>query len=390
MKTATRSYDPTHGWSSALPSELDGPRTLVLAFADPALRGHPALDALAAAFPEATKIGCSTSGEIHGDMVLDNSITVAILRLNRGWLKGASATIDRADDSEAAGASLAAALRGPALKAVFVLSDGLKVNGTPLVRALAGGLPPGVQISGGLAGDGPRFVSTWTWDGAACQDSRVLAVGLYGPGLSVRCASQGGWDVFGPERRVTASEGNVLHSLDGRPALELYKTYLGERAAELPASALLFPLAVRQPDGGRLVRTVLSVDEATQTMTFAGDLPTGALVQLMRANLDRLVDGAAQAGLDVDPSADAPPRSSPASLAIAVSCVGRRLVLGERVDEEVEATLEQLPKGTHQVGFYSYGELGPQGVHGCELHNQTMTLTIIHEIREPDDGAPTA
>jgi hypothetical protein len=387
MQTTIRSFTASAGWSAALPAELDSERTLVLAFADPALRDHPAFGELAAAFPQAHKLGCSTSGEIHADEVLDNSVVVAILKLDHGSIRVAVAGIEQADDSQAAGAALAQALTGPELKAVFVLSDGLNVNGTPLVRALAGGLGAGVQVSGGLAGDGARFASTWTWDGASAADGRVLAVGLYGASVQVRCASQGGWDVFGPERRVTEATGNVLHSLDGKPALELYKAYLGERAAELPASALLFPLAVRQPDGGRLVRTVLSVDEATQTMTFAGDIPTGALVQLMRANLDRLVDGAAQAGLDADAQGQA--GAGPAGLAVAVSCVGRRLVLGERVDDEVEATLEQLPKGTVQVGFYSYGELGPQGQTTCELHNQTMTLTYIQETTEPPHGTPT-
>ena len=385
MRAMTLSFRSNSGWSRPLPAELDGDRTLLLVFADPALRDHPALAELSAAFPAAQKLGCSTAGEIHGDLVLDDSISVALLQLETGWVRAAAAEVADADASQGAGAQLAEALSHPSLRAVFVLSDGLGVNGTPLVRALSDGLPQGVQISGGLAGDGSRFVQTWTWDGRACRDRRVLAVGLYGDSVVVRTASQGGWDVFGPERRVTAAAGNVLYTLDDRPALELYKSYLGERAAELPASALLFLLAVRQPDGGRLVRTVLSVDEGAQSMTFAGDIPEQSLVQLMRANLDRLVDGAGQAGVDALPVDEA---NRGDTLALAVSCVGRRLVLGERIDEEVEATLEQLPKRTHQAGFYSYGELGPQGLTRCELHNQTMTLTVIHERSEPADGPP--
>jgi hypothetical protein len=189
------------------------------------------------------------------------------------------------------------------------------------------------------------------------------------------CGSKGGWDAFGPTRQVTRAQGNILFELDGKPALELYKSYLGERAAGLPATALLFPLSLRDPEGRNedIVRTVLAVDEASQSLTFAGDIPEGHLVQLMRANFDRLVDGAGAAAVGLGDRGLSP------TLAVAVSCVGRRLVLGERVEEEVEATLDALPTGTQQVGFYSYGELSPQATGACSLHNQTMTLTVIQE-----------
>ncbi len=182
--------------------------------------------------------------------------------------------------------------------------------------------------------------------------------------------------MFGPERAVTKSLGNVLYELDGKPALELYKKYLGERAAELPASALLFPLAIRpEKSEHRVVRTVLSVDEQTNSMTFAGDVPEGYRAQLMRANLDRLIQGAEEAAAAAHHMMEA----GSSTLAIAISCVGRRLVLGERAEEELEASLAGLPRGTQQVGFYSYGEISPSGVDGCDLHNQTMTLTTISE-----------
>lgn len=377
--TPLRTVDPA-GWPAPLPRPTAPERAFLVAFFAPELRDSPALAALSAAAAGVAAIGCSTAGEIFGVDVRDGSISAALIELDRGGVRAIAAPCADADASAAAGAQLAAALSAPhedgPLRAVFVLSDGLSVNGTPLVRALSAGLPEGVQLSGGLAGDGPRFGQTWTWDGASVASGRVLAVGLYGAHLEVRAGSRGGWDVFGPERRVTGAEGNVLTSLDGRPALQLYKEYLGERARELPASALLFPLAVRLADGQRVVRTVLGVDEEAQSMTFAGDIPEGSLAQLMRANLDRLVDGAAiaaQQSLE-----QGPPLPGPA-VALAISCVGRRLVLGQRIDDEVEATAEQLPPGTTQLGFYSYGELGPKGQHRCELHNQTMTLTLLAE-----------
>jgi len=283
--------------------------------------------------------------------------------------------LESAAGSEAAGGALADALRGDDLRAVFVLSKGVQVNGSELVRGLNAGLPSSVVVTGGFAGDGTRFAHTFVVADGAPRANVVAAVGLYGSAVRVTHGSQGGWDAFGPERLVTSSRGNMLYALDGRPALTLYKEYLGERATGLPSSALLFPLAVRasRDEATSVVRTVLSVDEVTQSMTFAGDVPVGHYARLMCANFGRLVLGAQAAALAARADHSGP------ILSIAISCVGRRLVLRERTEEETEATLDTLPDDTIQVGFYSYGELSPRGAGPCDLHNQTMTLTLVSE-----------
>jgi hypothetical protein len=358
---------------------LDSAQTLVLVFAAPEFRDDPApFETLAAAFPNSVLIGCSTSGEIAGVQVHDASITVAVARFEHTRLRSALTAVSGADDSFDAGARLASQLAAPDLRAVFVLSDGLCVNGTPLVDGLTRHLPKGVSITGGLAGDGSRFGRTWVLAGAEPLSNRISAVGFYGERLRVGHGCDGGWSDFGPERRITRSEGNVLFELDGRPALELYKTYLGERAAGLPGTALLFPLSVRRDGEGQdtLVRTILGIDEAQQSLTFAGDMPQGGIARLMRANTDKLIGSAGlaarQATVGLDEVDD--------TLVISVSCVGRRLVLGERVDEEVETVADSAPQGAGHVGFYSYGEISPAVPGGVsELHNQTMTVTVYSE-----------
>jgi hypothetical protein len=176
---------------------------------------------------------------------------------------------------------------------------------------------------------------------------------------------------------VTRSRDNVLHELDGEPALDLYKNYLGELASGLPATGLLFPLALRanEQDEKQLVRTILAVDEEAHSLVFAGDVPEGHRAQLMQANFDRLVGGAETAAELAIPGSVAGDY-----LTIAISCVGRRLVLGERTEDELEAVCHALPEGNHQVGFYSYGEISPYAGGSCDLHNQTMTLTVVTEL----------
>jgi hypothetical protein len=233
-----------------------------------------------------------------------------------------------------------------------------------------------VVITGGLAGDGPRFGTTYVGLNDAPAPGRVAAVGFYGDAIAVGHGSAGGWDVFGPERQITRSKGNVLYELNGKPALDLYKHYLGDDAKGLPGSALLFPLKVFPPDRPHeaLTRTIVAVDEQERAMTFAGDMPQGHCAQLMRGNFDRLVEGAA----DAAHQAVLPFPGD--RVAVLVSCIGRKLLLGQRICEEVEAVKDVFGDGTALTGFYSYGEVSPHAATDCaELHNQTMTITVFGE-----------
>ncbi len=324
--------------------------------------------------------GCSTSGEISGACVNDNSISVAVARFEHTRLRRAITEVTDATDSCQAGTRLAEALNTKDLRSVLVLSDGTRVNGTALVAGLSETLRDGVSIFGGLAGDGSQFASTWVLDGDAPKRNHVCAVGFYGSRLRIGHGCDHGWSDFGPERRITRSEGNVLHELDGKPALDLYKNYLGELASGLPGNALLFPLAIRrnEEDALPLVRTILGLDEAQKSMTFAGDMPVGAIARLMRASDESLIDSASAAIASANHDSIG---AQNGALVISVSCVGRRLVLGERTDEEVETILEGVPPGSRHVGFYSYGEISPTLPGGMsDLHNQTMTVTVLAEV----------
>ncbi|HEY8206495.1 MAG TPA: FIST C-terminal domain-containing protein, partial [Myxococcaceae bacterium] len=374
-------YDAARGkWSvPGMPLGLDSEKTLIVAFGAPELLDQPKpFQELRRSFPRSKLVGCSSAGEIAGTSVRDHSLSVAIARFEQTELATASLQVSTAAESYNAGQSLAKQLQKPALRAVFVLSEGLNVNGSELVRGLNSTLDPSVVVTGGLSGDGTAFKRTWVALGDKLQSGLIVAVGFYGDHLVVGHGSKGGWDKFGPERVVTKSTANVLFELDNKPALALYKEYLGDKASGLPATGLLFPLALRAhaKDDKVLVRTLLAVDEAKQSMTFAGDLPQGSLVQLMKADYDRLIGGASGAAQSVKQMASS---GQGGTLAVAISCVGRRLVLGERTEEEVEAVLDVLPQGSQIVGSHPYGEISPHAPGQCDLHNQTMTLTTFSE-----------
>lgn len=388
MKIEQSKWTATTGWKPVSTANIGESAQLVLVFgAVSALEQSEPRNALKKTYPAACIVGCSTAGEICGTEVLDDSLTATAIRLEHSRIKGISARLGNFEDAFQAGEFLARTLP-PSLPAagsnaqenlvhVLVFSDGLRVNGSELVRGLLKHLPAGITVTGGLAGDGARFQETLVcWDNVPQTDA-IIALGLYGDRLKIGFGSLGGWDSFGPERLITRSNGNVLYELDGQSALALYKKYLGEHAAQLPASGLLFPLSLRTKTGDpAVVRTILSIDEKEQNMTFAGDVPEGAYARLMKANFDRLIDGAAGAART---SYQAIGTAGP-DLAILISCVGRKLVLKQRVEEEVEGVREVMGPHTVLTGFYSYGEISPftPGAK-CELHNQTMTITTLSE-----------
>lgn len=376
MRVATARYRPGHGWLEPLSGE-DSPATLVLAFADPEVSAEdPIWGELRDRFPQSVRCGCSTSGQFDGPVICDREVVVTVAQFHRTRLASASAAVAGGPDSRRAGEEIGERLTAPDLRGVLVLSDGLAVNGSELAAGLLSRLAQDVVVTGGLAGDGSRFGHTWLLDHDLVTSHRVVAVGLYGDAVTIGAGSCGGWSGFGPPREVTGAVGNVLHELDGEPALDLYRRYLGDLAGELPATGLLMPLAVRSAAGGEtVVRTLLAIDEDHRSMTFAGDIPAGGVAQLMRADREDLIDGAATAAERslVGQDGEGP------GLALAVSCVGRRLVLGDRADEELDSAREQLPGRFSLTGFYSYGELAPGLAGRCELHNQTMTITTISE-----------
>jgi hypothetical protein len=333
-------------------------------------------------FPRALILGCSTGGQIVNDDVTDDEIAVATLQFDATPLRLAREAAPGPECSRSCGEAIGRALAAEDLAGIFVLSDGLNVNGSELVAGMTSAVDKSVSVTGGLAGDGAQFQETLVGADWEPRAQTVAAVGFYGRSVRIGHGSAGGWDEFGPRRRITRSRGNVLFELDGEPALDLYERYLGEDDVKgLPGTALLFPLRIRNPErpDHDIVRTILAVDHKARSMTFAGDVPEGWVAQLMRGNFDRLAAGAARAARRA--AASQPERRSGDELAVLVSCIGRRLLMGQHTIDEVEAAGVELGGDVSRLGFYSYGEISPHSASGvCELHNQTMTVTTISEV----------
>jgi hypothetical protein len=353
---------------------------LVLVFGAVGLLDAPGtFERLTAAFPGAALAGCSTAGEITAKGVSDGTCVVTAVRFDTVNHRVVDAALPGMAASETAGREIGRALAAPGLSAILLFGKGVDVNGSALIEGVMAEVGTAVPISGGLAGDGGAFARTLTVTPSGILPDRVVAVGLYGDGLKIGHGSFGGWSAFGPPRKVTRSEGNVLFELDGLPALNLYREYLGEYAKDLPASGLLFPFEMLDEGHASvgLIRTILAVDDATGSLVLAGDIDPSGYLRLMHASTDNLVDGAETAAKRIR---DTLGGDVGEGFGVLVSCVGRKLVMGDAVDDEVEAVAEVLGRATKLTGFYSYGEIAPfSSTTACKLHNQTMTVTFLGE-----------
>lgn len=369
-------------WEMHLKSQLvqDDQVSLVLCFASKAMLQQPdAYKHVRDKFPGAEIALLSTSGEIYHDQVEDHAFVVIAMEFDTTKVVAASVNIKDYSNSYLAAASLAKQLPQADLAHVLIFSDGSLVNGSDLVKGLSTQINKQVLVTGGLAGDDGNFKSTLVGLNKQATEGEIVAVGLYGKNIQITHGSQGGWDQFGLEKRVTSASGNVLFEIEHQNALELYKRYLGDESKNLPGSALLFPLSVTMP-GSRnaIVRTILSVNESEKSMTFAGDIPEGSYVRFMKANFTKLTYAAAEAA-----ELSLPDKSRYPDFSLLISCVGRKLILKEKTVEEVKAVGKTLNNQTLMAGFYSYGEISPfQEGGSCQLHNQTMTITSFYETIE--------
>ncbi len=329
-------------------------------------------------FPDNTPIiGCSTSKPILMDDLFEGFMTGIALKFEKTPIRFAETKCLKHEDSEEAGKYLAQALNSDDLRHVLVISDGMHVNGTSLVNGLSADLNENVSISGGMSCDGFDFKTTLTGFNKKPVEFEIVAIGFYGDNIKIGCAAQGGWDPFGIDRVVTRSQGNILYEIDGESALDMYKEYMGEEAKGFPSSALMFPLSIRKEQNSdeRIIRTFDKVNESDGSLRFSGDIPQGSIVQFMKGNFAHLIEGAAQAAKNASKNISL----NKNTVAVAISCLGRQVAMGQRVSDELEAVVKALGQDVSLTGFYSHGEFCPLGNQRAILHNQTMTITVLSE-----------
>jgi hypothetical protein len=377
MKAVQLVKNNSDGWEY-ISKKIKLVKPLVLVFGNRfLLEDENLFEEIRALFPDGEIVFGSSCADITSSTVFENSISITGIEFEKSSFVIKKCNILNGEfDSFKTGSDLINQFPKEGLKYVFVVSEGSFINGSQLTKGMNNAANDKVLITGALCGDSERFEKTLASYNENPKQGEIVAVGFYSETLEVTSSIYGGWTPFGPERIVTKSEGNIMFELDNQPALDLYKRYLGKKSKDLPAAALLYPLNVKTKETKQtIVRSILNIDEEKNAMILAGDIPEGSIVQLMMTNVDNIASAserAAKQALEL--------RKNKPELAMLVSCIGRKLVLDQRVEEEIEEVIEVIGEDTTITGFYSYGEIAPfHGEMSCQLHNQTMTVTLLSE-----------
>ncbi len=344
------------------------------------IRENLYFDGIRELYPNAILVGGSSAGTIYRDEIFDSGIVASALQLEKSRVKLAVEKLEDINKSFEIGQSIVQQLMDEDLKHIIVLSDTININGSEFVKGLNSETDSRIPISGGILAEETRnFSHAYVIADRPAKKLLAIGIGFYGD-IDTFYGSDSGWDDFGIERVITKSSGNIVYEIDGKPALDLYKKYLGDFQKDLPVGGLRFPLNVWE-DGDienskPVIRTLMAINEEEKSLTFVGDVPEGAMARLMKTNIDGLIDGSESA---IKMTGFQP--SNIPSYCLAVSCIGRRLVLNQLTEEELSVLLEHVGDEVEITGFYSYGEIAPfsKELKNCRFHNQTMTLTLIQE-----------
>lgn len=375
MKSAANRYTKEKGWDFPHYNDIDSAQTLVLFFATREFEGQHLIAELHQAYPKSQIAGCSTAGEILNGQVSDDSLVYIVMAFEHTTIQIAANHDYSNENIEECGHRMADKLYDKDLAHLFLLCSGFSINIDDFISGFKKNSGRDIPVSGGIAADGEAFSRTWVYHNGFYENG-IVCIGLYGQALRVSQGCEGGWIKFGLELKITKSQKNCLYEIDGEPALALYKRYLGNLSEKLPSSGLLFPLAIRKnTESTPVVRTILSVDEAKQSIIFAGEIPQGWLASLMRCSNEGLIEGARKA------ACQSAPNTIDATVSIVVSCIGRRMVLGQGSFHELAMARSTMPKMNHiDIGFYSYGEISEKAGINSKLHNQTMTISTLYEL----------
>ncbi|MFH1114932.1 MAG: FIST N-terminal domain-containing protein [Pseudomonadota bacterium] len=322
-------------------------------------------------------VGCTTDGEIStGGFGTDSAVLAGVVTDQIQFHVVSAQGLGK--DPLEAGRRIAVKLP-PEVSYVQIFSDGLTGNGCAILRGIASVLGEDVPIAGGTAGDAGRFRQTWQFHGPRVLTDSVTAIGFTGD-FTVGTGVSSGWSPVGTVKIVTRARANVVYELNGEPALDVFKRFLGRHADKLPAVGVEYPLGIVSKPGApgeeeyHLIRATMSVSREEGSISFAGEIPEGAAVRLTCGDNDSILKATeeavrrALAGLGA-----ARPR-----MVFFYSCMARRIVLGRRTKEETEVLYRTLNKRLPLIGFYTYGEYCRLRAGGPSLfHNETATVSII-------------
>lgn len=325
--------------------------------------------------------GVVTPAILADGHVMRSGIAVGVLDCERMRVRvgapGPSGNDARDTGRRAAREALAGMPLPPAdrSRAMLLFADTKSRDAAEVVHGALGVAGAGIAWCGGGTGSlDPDGSAALFANGRALCD-HVVAVTL-DCHARVGVGIKHGWQPTGPPAMVTRANGTLVEELEHRPAFDIYRAAAEEAGQHLDADefvrfAMSHPLGIPQADGEYLVRDPLALEEGGALRFLAG-VPDGAIVRMMEGTPAMLVeaarDAASMARKDV---------GAPIGGALVFDCISRFLMLGDRLQDELEACRGALGDDVPVLGCLTFGEVGAFGARLPQFHNKTMVVLAL-------------
>jgi len=329
-----------------------------------------------------TIFGATTSGEFIDGDIEEGSIVMTLFDINPAHFKlkfletSEEATLETA---KKLGSIVKDTFSNPAL---IIATGGVFIDGDKIIEGIIEGFGPAdkeLTVFGGMAGDDLIGEEPLVFTNKKSKDNALVALIIDENNIDVRGIASCGWEAIGTSKTVTKSEGNIVYTIDDKPALDILMKFLGVELEQDENKKIVtflnswyYPLQLERENGDIVIRATRFANREDRSLICTGTVPQGSKIKFSLPpefdSIETVVTECASIKDDAEQKADA---------LIMFSCVSRHLSFGGLIKEEIKQVQEVW--NAPMAGFFTYGEYGKSKIGNNEFHNNACCVVALKE-----------
>ncbi|MFL0354671.1 FIST signal transduction protein [Xanthomarina sp. GH4-25] len=328
---------------------------------------------------EITVFGATTAGEFIDGDIEEGSIVIMLLDMNPAYFKLEfleTSTETTIEDAKKLGIIGKETYTNPAF---IIATGGIFIDGEQIVDGIMQGFGEEATIFGGMAGDDLIAEKPIVFTNNKNKDNALIALIIDEDKIDVRGIASCGWEAIGTSKTVTKSEGNIVYTIDDKPALDMLMKYLGVDVKHDDNKGIVafhnswyYPLQLERENGDTVIRATRFANSEDRSLICTGSVPQGAQIKFsLPPDFDAIETVVAECASIKDNE------QQQADALIMFSCVSRHLSFGALMKEEIEQV--QNIWNAPMVGFFTYGEYGKSKIGTNEFHNNACCVVALKE-----------
>jgi hypothetical protein len=330
--------------------------------------------------------GTTTAGEFIDGDIEEGSIVILLLDMDPAYFKLEFIEIDpnnALEDAKKLGVIVKESFNHPAL---IVATGGVFIDGDQIMDGITQGFGKPTSsaereltIFGGMAGDDLIAEKPLVFINGKSKDNALIALIIDEDKIDVRGITTCGWKAIGTAKTVTKSEGNIVYTIDNKPALDMLMKYLGVDVQQENSNGIVaflnswyYPLQLERENGDIVIRATRFANSENRSLICTGSVPEGSkikfafppefdAIETVVSECESIKDNAQQL----------------ADALIMFSCVSRHLSFGALMKEEIEQVKNVW--NAPMAGFFTYGEYGRSKIGNNEFHNNACCVVALKE-----------